>query len=200
MLSWPSSQRIRYRGEGSPRSTSSITPERGRRSIDSDSATTRLPTLKTMLNPPLFVRVEDRPVSHLPQRPVPRIAPPERCLLGDPPVVRNARRVAGHETTKRSSAVRSRAVPSEGTPVQIERELYAASEQRLLERLRAVEDGVESVMLIGHNSGVEQLALSLAGRGQKLAGLRRKYPTGALATLEFSGRWGDLQPGRAELT
>jgi hypothetical protein len=22
----------------------------------------------------------------------------------------------------------------------------------------------------------------------------------ALATLEFSGRWGDLQPGRAELT
>src|SRR3954470_16416441 len=89
MLSWPSSQRIRYRGEGSPRSTSSITPERGRRSIDSDSATTRLPTLKTMLNPPLFVAVEDRPVSHLPQRPVPRIAPPERCLLRDPHVIRN---------------------------------------------------------------------------------------------------------------
>lgn len=88
----------------------------------------------------------------------------------------------------------------EGIPVQIERELYAASEQRLLERLRAVEDGVESVMLIGHNPGVAQLALSLAGRGQNLAGLRRKYPTGALATLDFSGRWGDLQPGRAELT
>jgi phosphohistidine phosphatase len=46
---------------------------------------------------------------------------------------------------------------------------------------------------------VQQLALSLAGR-QNLAGLRRKYPTGAVATLEFSGRWGDLQPGRAELT
>ena len=91
-------------------------------------------------------------------------------------------------------------VLGEGISVQIERELYAASEQRLLERLRAVEDGVESLMLIGHNPGVEQLALSLAGRGQNLAGLRRKYPTGALATLEFSGRWGDLQPGRAELT
>jgi hypothetical protein len=61
-------------------------------------------------------------------------------------VIWNARRVAGHETTKRSSAVRSRAIPSEGTPVQIERELYAASEQRLLERLRAVEDDVESLM------------------------------------------------------
>jgi hypothetical protein len=42
--------------------------------------------------------------------------------------------------------------------VQIERELYAAYEQRLLERLRAVEDDVESLMLIGHNPGVEQLA------------------------------------------
>jgi phosphohistidine phosphatase len=88
----------------------------------------------------------------------------------------------------------------EAIPVQIERELYAASDGRLLERLRAVEDGVESVMLIGHNPGVEQLALSLAGGGQNLAVLRRKYPTGALATLEFSGRWGDLRPGSAELT
>jgi phosphohistidine phosphatase len=87
----------------------------------------------------------------------------------------------------------------EGISVQIERGLYAASEQRLLERLRAVEDGVESLMLIGHNPGVEQLALGLAGSGQKLARLRRKYPTGALATLEFSGQWGDLRPGRAEL-
>jgi phosphohistidine phosphatase len=87
----------------------------------------------------------------------------------------------------------------EATPVQIESELYAASESHLLERLRAVEDGVESVMLIGHNPGMEQLALSLAGSGQKLAILRRKYPTGALATLEFSGRWGDLRPGSTEL-
>ena len=88
----------------------------------------------------------------------------------------------------------------EAMPVQIEGGLYAASEQRLLERLRAVEDGVGSLLLIGHNPGVEQLALSLAGGGQNLAGLSRKYPTGALATLEFSGRWGDLRPGSAELT
>ena len=88
----------------------------------------------------------------------------------------------------------------ESISVQIEDELYAAPERRLLERLRAVEDGVASLLLIGHNPGVEQLALSLAGGGQKLAVLSRKYPTGALATLEFSGRWGDLRPGRAELT
>jgi phosphohistidine phosphatase len=88
----------------------------------------------------------------------------------------------------------------EGVAVQIERGLYGASEQGLLERLRAVDDGVESLMLIGHNPGVAELARSLAGSGRNLADLRGKYPTGALATLEFSGRWADLQRGRAELT
>jgi phosphohistidine phosphatase len=88
----------------------------------------------------------------------------------------------------------------EEVPVEIERELYAASEKRLLERLRAVDDRVESVMLIGHNPGVEQLALTVAGSGEKLEAIRRKYPTGALATLELSGRWRELGPGSAELT
>src|SRR6478672_5661282 len=49
MLSWPSSQRMRYRGDGSPRNTSSTTPARGRRLVDSDSDTTRLPTSKAIL-------------------------------------------------------------------------------------------------------------------------------------------------------
>jgi phosphohistidine phosphatase len=88
----------------------------------------------------------------------------------------------------------------EGVRVQIEPELYAASERRLLERLRTVEDLVESLMLIGHNPGLEQLALRLAARGEKLGDVRSKYPTGALATLEFDGRWSELRPGSAELT
>ena len=82
----------------------------------------------------------------------------------------------------------------EDVPVQIEDELYAASEQVLLERVRAVEDGIESLLLIGHNPGVEQLALLLAGSGEKVAALARKYPTGALATLEFSGRLARARP------
>src|SRR5437763_16340788 len=62
MLSWPSSHRIRYRGDGSPRTTSSTTPERGRRAIDSDSATTRLPTAKASLTPDFFVVASKRRV------------------------------------------------------------------------------------------------------------------------------------------
>src|SRR5438270_6168607 len=78
MLSWPSSHRIRYRGDGSPRTTSSTTPERGRRSVHSDSATTRLPTSKAMLTPSVFVLAEDsrrQAICHNDQWPIP---PPER--------------------------------------------------------------------------------------------------------------------------
>jgi phosphohistidine phosphatase len=88
----------------------------------------------------------------------------------------------------------------ETIPTSIEQELYAASAERLLDRLRAVEDDVESVLLIGHNPAIEQLALTLAGRGDKLSEIRSKYPTGALATLEFDGRWKALRPGAARLT
>ncbi|MGH3995511.1 MAG: SixA phosphatase family protein, partial [Pseudonocardiaceae bacterium] len=89
---------------------------------------------------------------------------------------------------------------AEAAPVQIEGELYGASEQRLLEHLRAMDDGIGSMLLIGHNPAVEQLALLLAGSGKQLPAVRRKYPTGALATLQFNGSWRDLGPGSAELT
>lgn len=83
--------------------------------------------------------------------------------------------------------------------VQIESGLYAASEQRLLERLQALDEDLESVLLIGHNPAVERLALDLAGSGDKLTAVRRKYPTAALATLEFAGPWRELRPGSATL-
>jgi phosphohistidine phosphatase len=87
-----------------------------------------------------------------------------------------------------------------GEPVVLyERGLYAASEIALLERLRSVRDDVASVMLIGHNSGIEQLALLVASGGPRIATLREKFPTGALATLAFHGGWRELGPGVAEL-
>jgi phosphohistidine phosphatase len=106
-----------------------------------------------------------------------------------------------------SSALRTRqtlerieAAFGDDVQVAVEDELYAASADELLDRVRAVADESESLMLIGHNPGLEQLALTLAGSGDDLPALRRKYPTAALATLTFDGRWADLAPGGAELT
>jgi len=87
-----------------------------------------------------------------------------------------------------------------GSLVELVPEIYAASEGELLERLQALPDSVGSVMLIGHNPGLHDLALTLASRGADLPQLEQKFPTGALATLVVhSESWANLSPGEAEL-
>jgi phosphohistidine phosphatase len=83
--------------------------------------------------------------------------------------------------------------------VEIEDGLYAASEAVLLERLRSTAGEVESVLVIAHNPGTQDLAVSLVGRGEGLGRLHEKFPTGALAALAFSGPWADLAPATCEL-
>ena len=84
--------------------------------------------------------------------------------------------------------------------VEVVPQLYGASEQDLLERLRALPESVSSVMVIGHNPGLHNLALVLASRGASLPQLREKFPTGALATLVArSEGWTAIGPGAAEL-
>jgi phosphohistidine phosphatase len=76
--------------------------------------------------------------------------------------------------------------------------LYAASASKLLAKLRELPHEAASVMLIGHNPGLEDLATTLAGTGVDLDRLRDKYPTGALAALSLPN-WRSLEPGCAEL-
>jgi phosphohistidine phosphatase len=83
--------------------------------------------------------------------------------------------------------------------VRVEPALYGASAGELLTLLREVPDAVGSVMLIGHNPAMAGLALDLAGRGSDLARLEQKFPTAALATLQFAGSWRELKDGGAEL-
>ena len=81
--------------------------------------------------------------------------------------------------------------------IRIERELYGATADELLERLRRVPDDVEAVMLIGHEPAIRELAVCLIGGGSELAG--RKFATAALATLKFTGSWSALEPEHAQL-
>jgi phosphohistidine phosphatase len=84
--------------------------------------------------------------------------------------------------------------------VRLEEELYGAGEAELLDRLRALPARVESVMVIGHNPGLEQLALALASEGARLARMREKYPTAALATIDLPvGEWSAVERGGGEL-
>ena len=83
--------------------------------------------------------------------------------------------------------------------IEVEDELYGASEHELLQRLRAVADGFETVAMIGHNPGIHDLAIELAGSGAELERMRAKFPTGALAVLAFDRAWRDLAPGGGRL-
>lgn len=91
-------------------------------------------------------------------------------------------------------------LPAE-TPVELDDSIYAASAEGLFERLRRVPEGIESVLVIGHNPGLEDLTHRLIGAGDP--GLRdrlaSKFPTGALASLQLPGGWQDLQWGDATL-
>jgi phosphohistidine phosphatase len=51
--------------------------------------------------------------------------------------------------------------------------------------LRAFIPETASVMLIGHNPGMHDVAVSLARSGPGLAELAAKFPTGALVTIEL---------------
>ncbi len=85
-----------------------------------------------------------------------------------------------------------------GAAVSVEEGLYGASAKTLLERVREVPDGLGSVLLIGHNPGLHDLALVLASSGADLERLEAKFPTAALATLAVR-RWSNLGPRDAEL-
>ena len=93
-------------------------------------------------------------------------------------------------------------------PVEIlvENELYGAPMGELLRRLRKVPAPTPSVMLIGHNPAVHELALSLLSSGPSgarnvgdLKQLKVKFPTGAMATLAVPGPWKDLGDEPADL-
>ena len=88
------------------------------------------------------------------------------------------------------------------TEVRFEYDLYESGSQELLKRLRKVDGKVSSVMMIGHNPGLEHLALVLtSGKESKpLAKMREKFPTLALASIKISkGGWISAGPGRAKL-
>jgi phosphohistidine phosphatase len=90
--------------------------------------------------------------------------------------------------------------------IRYERSLYLAEWPVLLTEIRALASEVSPLMVVGHNPGLEQLAMALAlqapsaaerGRLQKLA---QKFPTAALAVLDLDVvDWSGLKPGLGRL-
>jgi phosphohistidine phosphatase len=87
------------------------------------------------------------------------------------------------------------------TRVRMEDRLYGADPAEILQILRGLPDALPSVMIVGHNPTMQELALSLASSGDGLESLATKFPTAALAELLLPvDRWSKVEARKAQLT
>ncbi len=91
--------------------------------------------------------------------------------------------------------------------------LYLAPWERLLEVIHTVPETARGLLLIGHNPGLHELALALAGaagmaprgglgapaQGHAATRLAAAFPTGTLAEFAIASPWRLLEPGGARL-
>ncbi len=110
-----------------------------------------------------------------------------------------------------SAAVRTRQTlaalePWDETPLVDEMDaLYLADAEQLLGVLQAVPETTRSVMLLGHNPGLQDLTLLLIGPGAlrpadpDMRRLMESFPTAALVEFAIAGPWSTLGKGGARL-
>ena len=81
-------------------------------------------------------------------------------------------------------------------------DFYLAAPSVLLARLRKVGGKIGHVMVVGHNPGMQGLAVALAGEGEArmLQALSGKFPTAGLAVIRFKVRsWAKVGHGTGRL-
>lgn len=85
-----------------------------------------------------------------------------------------------------------------------DRRIYLASAVTLLDVVHDAPDAADRLLLVGHNSGLEDLALMLvpdSGGSELRDALEAKFPTGSLAEMQIDvARWADVRAGGATLT
>lgn len=81
--------------------------------------------------------------------------------------------------------------------VAIEEPLYLTGAGSLLARLSEVDDAVPSLLLIGHNPGVQQLACSLAveGDARMRESMAHRFTPASCAVLAFEDGWARISQG-----
>jgi phosphohistidine phosphatase len=83
-------------------------------------------------------------------------------------------------------------------PLEFRSVLYLADPRTIMEQVRGAPDNVKTLLVIGHNPGMQLAALKLsagdpAGRRDDI---EDKFPTAALAVIEFDiDNWADAKGG-----
>lgn len=111
-------------------------------------------------------------------------------------------------TSKRTRSTWDLVQPELGASPKVEylSELYLAEPEAIVSLVRRAPDRSGVLMILGHNPGLEQLALALAAvplekkLRKRYDTMDEKFPTCALAVIDFAiDRWADATPGSGEL-
>lgn len=86
----------------------------------------------------------------------------------------------------------------------IDASIYEATEEEILDAVRALPDDFDHVLVVGHNPGFHALGVRLANPDESdaraLARITNKFPKGALAAYEFDiGAWREAGFGAGRL-
>lgn len=89
-------------------------------------------------------------------------------------------------------------------PVRCSERLYATTPGTMIDEINAVDDGVSTLLVIGHEPTMSALALGLGGTGDTNTSaaerISAKFPTSAIAVLTVPCAWKRLELGVATLT
>lgn len=107
-------------------------------------------------------------------------------------------------TAQRARETLARVLPSLQQEAQIHllSDLYRQSEDDYLGLISKHGGRAQNLMVIAHNPATEDTAQTLTGTGDAaaMADLEEKYPTAALAVIDFDiADWSELQPGTGHL-
>jgi phosphohistidine phosphatase len=144
----------------------------------------------------------DRPLAKRGQKAAPRMGAEIGALGLNPDLVL----CSGAARTRETLALVLGAIGAPPREVVYDDAIYMAPPTQLLTVLRGLPAGPDApstVMVVGHNPGLEELAELLVGSGDEELRelLEEKFPTGALAVITFdTARWGDIAPGTGTLT
>jgi phosphohistidine phosphatase len=89
-----------------------------------------------------------------------------------------------------------------GVPARSEPRIYEAPAERLMSVVAGVEPAVGTLLLVGHNPGLEELLRLLIPAEERYAQarLRSKFPTAGLAVVDVrSSRWDEIARGAGSL-
>ena len=81
--------------------------------------------------------------------------------------------------------------------IRLEDRFYLASAAKLSAALRRLDNAVRHVMIVAHNPGIQEAALALSAEDLSAdrQAVERKFPTAALAQIDFAaGPWSAVEP------